>query len=69
MLVLEAPVEALDHALGLGGVMAGPHVAQLWMAGEEAHEPRALERRPIVGDDRELDRIARGRVDASSTSG
>jgi hypothetical protein len=42
VLVLERAVEALDDAVRLGRVVAGPDVTQLRMAGDEVEEVGAL---------------------------
>lgn len=43
VLVLQTLVEALDDAVGLGRVMAGPDMTELGVTGDEVDEVGALE--------------------------
>lgn len=53
VLELQTFVEALDDAVGLGGVMAGPDVMEIGMTGDQVDEVGALVRGAAVGDDRQ----------------
>jgi hypothetical protein len=60
VLVLEALVEPLDDAVGLGRAVAGPDVGQFGPTRDEAQEVSALVGLAVVGDDQGLLSLAQG---------